>query len=241
MLFIIWMRGKIKQKKKSIPHPPVKISINFAFGFTSVLKARIIGLVSAIFFLLRLERWKMASISQFAQKTSMTDWTISHNVAFTWDCKGVTTQSIHKVWERRHFMPQPANLLDLSIIEQKLLGIHIEPCQSGINKNIQRMVWILQLSVPGSRVLWLCLHRVVIVGDDAWRLSLGWISEAGVVSVTEDALDPGENPCWGHGLVGEVTWTKTHRIRAQVRAHDLIVKDLTKFNMCYLPLEKNSS
>lgn len=48
------------------------------------------------------------------------------------------------------------------------------------------------------------LHRVVVVGDEAWRLSSGWISEAGVVGVAEDALDPGQYSCRGHRLVGEM-------------------------------------
>ena len=43
----------------------------------------------------------------------------------------------------------------------------------------------------GLKVLWLALHRIVIVGYNSWRLSSGRISEAGVVGIAEDALDPG--------------------------------------------------
>lgn len=55
------------------------------------------------------------------------------------------------------------------------------------------------------------LHGVVIVGDDTWWLSSGGLPEAGVVGVAEDALQPRQDPRWGHGLVREMTWRHTHK------------------------------
>jgi len=50
------------------------------------------------------------------------------------------------------------------------------------------------------------LHGVVEVAHDPGRLPGRGVAEARVVGVADYALHPGQDPCRGHGLVGEVTW-----------------------------------
>lgn len=51
-----------------------------------------------------------------------------------------------------------------------------------------------------------CLHGVVVVGHQARRFTTGGVLKTGVVGITKDSLDPWQDPCGGHGLVGEVAW-----------------------------------
>lgn len=107
-------------------------------------------------------------------------------------------------------MPKPAKLLDLRVIEQKLLDVGVESRQSGITppKNTQKKKhFFIRLKVVFTKFkrAELCLHRVIIIGNNAWGFSSGWISKAGIVDVAEDALNPRENPCRGQRLVGEMT------------------------------------
>lgn len=48
-------------------------------------------------------------------------------------------------------------------------------------------------------------HGLVEVSHDPGGLSRSGVAEAGVVGVADDALDPGQGACRGHGLVGEMT------------------------------------
>lgn len=50
-----------------------------------------------------------------------------------------------------------------------------------------------------------CSHRVVVVGHQTGGLSSGGVLKTGVVGITEDSLDPWQDPGRGHGLVWEVT------------------------------------
>jgi len=49
-----------------------------------------------------------------------------------------------------------------------------------------------------------CSRGVVVVGHQTWGFTAGGVLEAGVVGVAEDPLDPGQDACRGHGLVGKV-------------------------------------
>lgn len=48
-------------------------------------------------------------------------------------------------------------------------------------------------------------HGLVEVSHDPGGLSRSGVAEAGVVGVADDALDPRQGACRGHGLVGEMT------------------------------------
>lgn len=102
-------------------------------------------------------------------------------------------------------MPKPAKLLDLHVIEQKLLDVGVESRQSGITPPKKTFFIRLKVVFTKFKRAELCLHRVIIIGNNAWGLSSGWISKAGIVDVAEDALNPRENPCRGQRLVGEMT------------------------------------
>lgn len=55
------------------------------------------------------------------------------------------------------------------------------------------------------------LHGIVVVGHQARRFTTCGVLKTRVVGITEDALDPWQDPCGGHGLVGEVTCNRQDR------------------------------
>lgn len=73
------------------------------------------------------------------------------------------------------------------------------------------------------------LHGVVVVGHEARRFTTGGVLKTRVIGITEDSLDPWQDPWGGHGLVGEVAWGRGDRVGFQVIYEYLCIIFLSLF------------
>ncbi len=100
-------------------------------------------------------------------------------------------------WDKWNIVQRHLSIFSLTPLQNSAFSSQIK-CFIGIQHFWLKMT-------PSTSPGW-CLHGVVVVGHQARRFTTGGVLKTRVVGITEDSLDPWQDPCWGHGLVGEVAW-----------------------------------